>query len=445
MAAIALIVISIAIIIALSSYLKVHPFLSLIIAAIFFRLVSGMPAGDVINALNEGFGSTIGKVGIIIVAGIIIGTFLENTGGAQTLANKVLAISGKKKVHTAMAFVGYMVSVPVFADSGFIILSSLNKMLTKKAGLSLAGTAAALALGLTATHTMVPPTPGPVAAAGILGADIGLVIFTGVATSIFALIIVIFYARYIGKKIYIDPAQQMDEPQLHIVDEYRPSAFKSFLPIVVPILLIVLKTVAEFSALPFGNGWIQGIIIFTGNPVMALLIGVVLALFLPKKLDKEMLSASGWTGKAIKNAAAVIIITGAGGAFGNVLQNAGLATLFSGMNEFYTGIWLPFLIAAAIKTAQGSSTVALITAASLTAPMLDSIAPDEFSKAIVVVAIGAGSAVVSHANDSFFWIVTQFSHMDIKQGYRVHTLGTAIMGISSMLFLTLIHFLYITL
>lgn len=436
---------SITIIVVLGTFLKVHPFLSLILAALFYGLASGMPAGNVIEVLNEGFGATIGRVGIIIIAGVVIGAFLENTGGAQVLANKVLALSGKKRVHTAMAAIGYLVSIPVFADSGFIILSSLNKALTKNAGLSLAGTAVALALGLTATHIMVPPTPGPVAAAGILGADLGLVILTGFFTSLFALTIVIFFSRFIGKRIYINPEQEMAEAAPEAVEKYTPSAFKSFLPIVVPILLIVMKTFAEFSASPFGEGRIYKMIVFIGNPVVALLIGVIMALFLPRKLDKEMLSTSGWAGKAIKNAATIIIITGAGGAFGNVLQSSGLGELFSEMSNISMGIWLPFLIAAALKTAQGSSTVALITAASIVAPLIDSIGLGaEFSKAAVVIAIGAGAAVVSHANDSFFWIVTQFSHMDIRQGYRIHTLGTAVLGISSMLFLSLIHFLFIT-
>jgi len=438
-----LILISILLIIILSTYLKVHPFLSLLLASVFFGIASGMPAVEVIAAVTDGFGSTVGRVGIIIIAGIIIGAFLERTGAARTLADKILLLSGRKKVHSAMAFIGYLVSIPVFGDSGFVILSSLNKALTKNAGLSLAGTAIALSLGLTATHTMVPPTPGPIAAAGILKADLGLVILVGLITSLFGTLVIIPYARYTGKKINIDPGQWTEEGIQESIDDNRPSLFKSFLPIVIPILLIVLKSVAEFPTLPFGQGKFFNFILFIGNPVVALLTGVVMALFLPRKFDREMLSTSGWTGQAIKDAAIIIIITGAGGSFGNVLQNSGLGELFKGMSNTALGIWLPFLIAVIIKTAQGSSTVALITAASIVAPLLDFSGPDaEFSKAVVVVAIGAGSAVVSHANDSMFWIVTQLSNMDIRQGYRSHTLGTAVLGISSMLFLTLIHFLY---
>jgi GntP family gluconate:H+ symporter len=177
----------------------------LLAAAFLFGLFSGMPLEKIIETINSGFGGTIGSIGIVILAGIIIGAFLENSGGAQTLANIILKIVGQKKIHTAMGFIGYIVSIPVFADSGFVILSSLNRALTKKARLSLAGTAIALSLGLTATHTMVPPTPGPIAAAGIIGADLGLVILIGLITSLFGLSMSILFAKNAGRRIYIDP------------------------------------------------------------------------------------------------------------------------------------------------------------------------------------------------------------------------------------------------
>ena len=156
-----LIVFCIAFIIVASTRFKVHPFLSLLASAFIFGLFSGMPLDKIIDSINSGFGGTIGNIGIIIIAGIIIGAFLEHSGGALVLANKVLKITGTKRVHTAMAVIGYIVSIPVFADSGFVILASLNRAITNKAKLSLSGTAIALALGLMATHTMVPPTPGP--------------------------------------------------------------------------------------------------------------------------------------------------------------------------------------------------------------------------------------------------------------------------------------------
>ena len=420
---------------------KVHPFLSLLIAAFLFGLLTGMPLNEIIESINSGFGGTIGNIGIIIVAGIIIGAFLENSGGAQTLANAVLSIVGKKRVHTAMGVIGYIVSIPVFADSGFVILSSLNRALTKKAKLSLAGTAIALSLGLIASHTMVPPTPGPIAAAGILSADLGLVILIGMITSIFGLIVSIFFSKYIGKKVFIDPHQEKEIIEDKQAGICKPSLLKSVLPILIPIILIVLRSVAEYPTHPFGNGQTKSIISFFGNPLTALFIGVFISFLLPEKFNKKMLSTSGWVGDALKTAAIIILITGAGGAFGKVLQNSDIASLLGEhIRETGFGLWLPFLIAFTLKTAQGSSTVALITAASIVAPLLPVMGLDsEMSKAMVVIAIGAGAAFISHANDSFFWVVTQMSSMDINKGYRTHSLGTVVVGFSAMIFLTILN------
>lgn len=424
-----------------STRFKVHPFLSLLAAAFIFGLLTEMPTDKILESVTQGFGGTIGNIGIIIVAGIIIGAFLENSGGAQTLANFVLKLVGKKRVHTAMGLIGYIVSIPVFADSGFVILSSLNRALTKKAKLSLAGTAIALSLGLTASHTMVPPTPGPIAAAGIINADLGLVILLGMCTSIFGLIISILFSKNAGKKVFIDPETNLITNEEILLPKYHPGVIKSFLPILIPIILIVFRSVAEFPTHPFGEGLSKSILGFIGNPVIALFLGVLISFLLPEKFNKEMLSTSGWVGDALKSAAIIILITGAGGAFGKVLQNSEMASLLGdNLKNTEFGLWLPFLIAAAIKTAQGSSTVAIITTASIVTPLLPAMGLDsETSKALAVVAIGAGSAVVSHANDSFFWVVTQMSSMNIKQGYRTHSLGTIILGLSSIIFLTILN------
>ena len=347
---------------------------------------------------------------------------------------------GQKRVHTAMAFIGYIVSIPVFADSGFIILASLNRALTKKSNQSLAGTAVALALGLTATHTMVPPTPGPIVAAGIIEADLGRVILLGLCVSLLALGVTIFYAKWTGTKIFIDP-DSSEHPTPEKQQEKAPGAMKSFLPICIPIILIVLRSISEYPTHPFGEGNFSQIINFIGNPIVAMFVGILAAFTLPAKLDRQMLSTTGWVGESLKSAAIIILVTGAGGAFGKVLQSSDLEKILS--SSFFGsgwGIWLPFLIAATIKTAQGSSTVAIITTASFMAPLLHNLSLDgETSKAMVVIAIGAGSAVVSHANDSFFWVVTQLSNMNLKQGYRIHSLGTAILGFSAMIFLSLIN------
>jgi GntP family gluconate:H+ symporter len=192
--------ISIVLIIFLTSRLKIHPFIVLLLVALMYGLLAGMPLDLIVKSVNDGFGETLGKIGLIIVLGVIIGAFLENSGGAYAIAAKVLSIIGEKQVTKAMGIIGYLVSIPVFADSGFILLSPINKSLSKKAGISLAGSAVALGLGLTATHTLVPPTPGPIAAAGILGADLGLVMLFGLLVSAFAMFPALLFAnRYASK------------------------------------------------------------------------------------------------------------------------------------------------------------------------------------------------------------------------------------------------------
>ena len=430
-----LLLISIVFIIISTTKFNLHPFLALISSALVFGLLSGMPPIEVATYINEGFGATVGYIGIVIIAGTIIGAFLEKSGGAFTMAESTLKFIGYKRVPLAMAIIGSIVSIPVFCDSGFVILSPLNKAITKKAKLSLAGSAIALSLGLYVTHTMVPPTPGPIAAAGILNADLGQVILWGLLVSTIALIAGWIFATRFAARIYIDPSPELSELEISAKIKEAPSATKAFIPILIPILLIISKSISDFPTNPLGTGLIKDLVGFIGEPVIALLIGVLLAFKLPRKFDRKMLSNSGWVGEALINSAVIIIITGAGGAFGKVLQNSGMADEIGNiLSNINLGIWLPFIIAASIKTAQGSSTVSIFTTASIMSPLMESLGFDSsVAKSLVVVAIGAGSMVVSHANDSYFWVVTQFSGMDVKTGYKLQTLGTFIIGISSII------------
>jgi len=424
---------SIAFIVVSTSKFHFHPFLALLFAALGFGLCSRMPLSDIVESINDGFGDTIGSIGIVIIAGVIIGTFLEHSGGAFAMAQKILNVIGKKHVSLAMSIIGYIVSIPVFADSGFVILTPLNKALSKESKISLAGSAMALAAGLMVTHCLVPPTPGPIAAAGILGADLGLVILLGIVVSAFSLVVGWLFATRVGAKTYIDPNPELSDEQVLEKIKEAPSALKAFAPIVVPIVLIVVKSISDFPTRPMGEGTLKDVVGFIGQPVVALLIGVLLSFTLPKKLNREMLSTTGWVGKALVNAAIIIMITGAGGSFGMVLRNSPIADVIGDfLSQANLGIWLPFIISAALKTAQGSSTVALITTASLMAPLMEPLGfESDMAKALVVLSIGAGSLVVSHANDSFFWVFTQMTRMDVKTGYRLHTFATLLLGVTS--------------
>ena len=432
---IVLLILAVAFIVVSTTKFKLHPFLALIFAAIGFGLLSGMPFAEIVSSVNSGFGDIVGHIGLVIVIGCIIGTFLEESGGAYVMAQGIVRLAGKKRVPLAMLIVGSFISIPIYADSGFVILSPLNKAITKKSGISLACTAIALSLGLTITHCLVPPTPGPVAATAILGADLGLVILIGLIVSMFVAAESYFFVTRYASRTYIDP-----DPDGEITVEEddakdKPSALRSFLPVVVPLVLIVFKSISDFPGAPFGEGVAASVLRFIGEPVIALIIGMILSFFLPKKFDRELLSTTGWVGKSLTSAAVIIMITAAGGSFGMILRNSGIADILgeslAGAN---VGIWLPFIIAAALKSAQGSSTVAIVTTASLIAPMMEALGfVSPVGKALAVMSLCSGAMVMSHVNDSFFWVVTQLSGMNVKTGCKLHGLGTLLGGLTAML------------
>ncbi len=414
---------------------KIHPFFALLLAAIAYGFITGMNAELIVDSINTGFGDILGKIGLIILFGVTIGTFLEKSGGAMVIATRILNLIGEKSIHLAMMLTGYILSVPIFADSALLMMNPLNKVLSKKAGISYAGTTAALAMGLTAAHVMVPPTPGPIAAAGILGANLGDVILWGLLVSSLSLIPCYVYAKEIASKInipiIIEPIENPGK---------KPTLWKSLLAIVVPLVFILLKSIMNYPELNLPSSQFKSAISFLGTPVISLLIGVLLSLVLPEKLDKKIFSATGWIGESLKVAAPIILITGAGGIFGKMLQNSRIAdSITVGFTGLEIGLFFPFFLAACLKTTQGSSTVALVTTASIVAPLMTSLGLDEpFLKAMTVLAIGAGSSVASHVNDSFFWVLTQLTGMNVKQGYQVQSAGTFIFGTTSMVIIFII-------
>lgn len=410
----------------------IHPFLALFVGAIVYGLMSGMSTNLILTSITDGFGGVLGNIGLLILLGVIMGTFLEKTGGALVIAEKILSWIGQKSVTKAMLICGYILSIPVFGDSTFIMLNPISKSLSLKSKVPYAATTIAIALGATASHSLVPPTPGPIATAGILDADLGMIIFWGIIISLTSLIPAYFFIKHYVSKIPLEPV--LAEIDLTTVAAKAPSATKSFLPVIVPLVLIILASIAKYPTKPFGESEWVSIIEFIGSPVIALLIGAILSFTLPPKFDRKLLSASGWMGEAIQIAAPVILITGAGGVFGKMLQNSGIGDLVSAnMSGANWGIFLPFLIAFSLKTAQGSSTVAMITTASIIAPLLGSLGLDsETMKVFTVLSIGAGAMAISHANDSFFWAVTQLSGMSIRQGNKTHSLGTLILSLSAI-------------
>ena len=419
--------------------LKLHPFLVLLFASYIAGAMAGLPLEKIATTIATGFGNIMAYIGIVIILGTIIGVILEKSNAAIKLAEIVLKIVGKRYPALAMSIIGYIVSIPVFCDSAFVILSSLKKSLVVKTGKSNVALSIALATGLYATHTFVPPTPGPIAAAGNLGLEnqLGLVILFGLAVAAFAMLAGYLWALYVGGK-YKTAEDIYDNPKSFEPEPILPSASKSLLPILIPIVLIAFRSVATYPTQPLGDGFVFAFFDFTGQPINALLVGLLLSLFLFPKFNKETLT--GWIGDGISAAAPILLITGAGGAFGTILKETQIGDILGNLLAGYQlGIFLPFIIAAAFKTAQGSTTVALVATSAIIAPMLSTIGLDSLNgKVLAVLATGAGAMTISHANDSFFWVVTQFSGMDVKTGYKTHTLATLIQGVASMVFIYLL-------
>ena len=427
-------------VIAISKF-NMHPFLVLTVIAVLVGLVCGIPTEEVISTVKSGFGNILASIGIVILAGTIIGTILEKTGAALTMANTILKIVGKEK--SVLTITGYITGIPVFCDSGFVILSPISRALASQSNVSLAVMATALSGGLYATHCLVPPTPGPIAMAGTLEADLGLTILVGLIISIPAVASALIYANKVSSKIDIpaNPEYTVEE----LVEKYGklPGALHSFSPILLPIILIALKSVSDFPSAPFGDGAVKMFFSFIGNPVIALILGVFLAMTLIPQEEKQ--NSLKWITEGVTNSAGILAITGAGGSFGAILQKLPIAdALSASLLGLGVGVFLPFIIAALLKTAMGASTVAMITTSAMIAPMMPALGfTSPLAKVLVIMAIGAGSMTVSHANDSYFWVVSQFSDMDTQDAYKCQTGMTAVMGVTTIIVVFILSLIFV--
>lgn len=439
-----LIIVVIALVFA-TAKLRMHPFLALLLAAFAMALAGGIAPTEAIGIINEGFGNTLGYIGIVIALGTIIGVILERSGAAIVMAEAIIRLLSDRFPNFTVSLIGYLVSIPVFCDSGYVILNSLKNAMARTTGISVVAMSVALATGLFATHNFVPPTPGPIAAAANLGiADsLGLVILVGLLVAAVTAIVGALWASR-----YADPANEAEllepDPISEAVGEeiegpepdtaHRPSTLASFMPIIAPIALICLGSIASLATRDAEPGFVADFFIFFGQPVVALAIGVIFAVTLIKGGDKKD-RFHQTTVDGILLSAPIILITGAGGAFGNVLRSTPLGDQLGAMlTGLGLGLFVPFIIAAALKSAQGSSTVALVTASTLVAPLLPDLGLDsDMGKVLAVMAVGAGAMTVSHANDSFFWVVSQFSRMKVATAYKTFTTATLLQGISAMI------------
>ncbi|HLV19115.1 MAG TPA: GntP family permease [Pseudomonas sp.] len=417
--------------------LKLHPFLALLAAAFLGGFAYRLPAGEIVGQITSGFGGILGGIGIVIALGTIIGVILERSGAAITMAETVIRLLGQRFPTLTMSVIGYLVSIPVFCDSGYVILNALKNALATRMNVSVVAMSVALATGLYATHTFVPPTPGPIAAAGNLGlgSQLGLVIAVGLLVSAITALAGLWWAsRFLGKEVELEdyglPHEERDFEALRASYGVLPGAGRAFAPILVPILLICLGSLAAFPTRPLGEGLAATVLGFLGQPVVALLVGLAFACLLLKGPNRRQ-GFHDQVAEGLIQAAPILLITGAGGAFGAVLKATPLGDyLGQTLSALGVGLLMPFLVSAALKTAQGSTTVALVTTSAMVAPLLPELGLDsDMGRVLTVMAIGAGGMTVSHANDSFFWVVTQFSRMPVALAYKAQTMATLVQGI----------------
>lgn len=425
---------------------KVHPFLAIIGVALLMALAVGLPLDSIPATLGKGFSSIFVSIGLVIIFGTIIGQILEKTGAAVRLADTVLKVVGPRHPQLAVMIIGWIVSIPVFCDSGFIIVNPIRKNLARRTGVPSVSLTVALSAGLYAAHVLIPPTPGPIAAAGMVGLENNLlpVIGLGAAISVVALIPAYFFAKSVGKRVKsseeTDSAEGLAESYGQMIARFGklPSTAASLLPIIVPIILMAAGSLASMlgtDATAPGK-----IAIFLGKPVIALIAGTLLAL-VPLFKSGNGSKLYEMTQDSLKTAGPIIFITAAGSVLGQVIVDAGFVSFIQSNAPALSaiGIFFPFLVAAILKTAVGSSTVALtttagimgmynvqnslMTALGLTSPM---------AAVLVVMAIGAGAMTVSHANDSYFWVVTNFGGLTPENGYKTQTVMSLVMGLATV-------------
>ncbi|MFI2742828.1 GntP family permease [Zhouia sp. PK063] len=415
--------------------LKQQAFLALLISSILVGLIAGLPPEKIIDTIKQGMGGTLGSVATIVGLGAIFGAILEKSGSANVIAIFLTQKFGIKNAPSAMAVAGFLIAIPVFFDVAFIILIPVIYSLQRKTKKSLLLYAIPLLSGLAITHAFIPPTPGPVAVADIIKVNLGWVILVGFLTGIpTALVSGLWFGTYISKKINVSAPEILEEESDY--KQSLPSIFSVLTILGLPIFLILLNTALESGLFHIENRSIVNSITFIGHPFSALIIANVIAWYVlgTKRgyTKNELLNAST---KSLKATGVIILLTGAGGVFKQMLVDTKAGELIA---TSLTSIGLPVLIfafiaAALIRILQGSSTIAMITAAGLVAPILAQQQFSNFQLACVVTAIASGASILSHVNDSGFWLVSQYLGLTEKQTFKSWTVMTTILAFTGLI------------
>ncbi|MEI3797260.1 MULTISPECIES: GntP family permease [unclassified Chitinophaga] len=413
----------IALIVLLTARFRVYAFFALLLASVLTGIILQLPVTEILGSIKSGMGNIVGSLGLLIILGTTLGLILEHTGSTTVLANYVLRRTGTGRSALAMNIIGYLVGMPIFCDSGFIVLSGLNKALAKRSGISMIVMASSLATGLYAVHCLMPPHPGITAATGTIHAETGRVMLYGLLIAIPASAAGYLWSIFARRRIAVDVSDTAD-----VAEEARrgPSVLMSVLPIAVPVLLIAIRSLSGLE-LTHPSPALQ-VISILGIPEVAISVGILLALSQLKNNMGAILQ------EGAEKAAGILVIIGGGGAFGAILAKADIGSHIAQNQSIATlGLFLPFLITALLKTAQGSSTVAVIAAAAIVQPLLPVMGLDSANGRILcVLAMGAGSMMISHTNDAYFWVISKFSGLEIKDMLRVYSTGTVVMGLVSV-------------
>ncbi|MCW9732880.1 GntP family permease [Avibacterium sp. 20-15] len=432
---------------------RVHAFIAMLIASSIAGLIGGMTAQETLGAISKGFGGTLGGIGIVIGLGVMMGSILEVSGAAEKMAYSFIKILGKKKEEWALAITGYIVSIPIFVDSAFVILYPVAKALAKNGKRSLLTLGVALAGGLVVTHHTVPPTPGPLGVAGLFNVDIGAMLLVGMSMAAFPVIGIVLYAKWLDKK-YPDFNQQVftQEELKQKYDDYiesrekknLPSLGLSLLPILLPIVLIFIKAILDLiakSAPELSHNVIYQTFVFLGHPIIALAISVLISVYaLLPNVDKNTTALHLEEG--VKTAGIILLVTGAGGALGAVLRESGAGAELAKQVAALpiSPILIPFIVSTLVRFIQGSGTVAMITAASISAPILAQI--PGVNMLLAAQAATMGSLFFGYFNDSLFWVVNRMMGIsDVKKQMIVWSVPTTIawaIGGSMVIFANLI-------
>jgi len=413
-------------IILLTTRYKVHAFFALLISCAVVGLGVGLSPDSVISTAKEGFGNIMRSLGFIIVLGTTLGVLLEYTGATRVMAEYILKRTGERRAPLSMSITGFIVGLPIFCDSGFIVLSGLNRSLARRSHTPLVLMSVSLATGLYSVHCLIPPHPGAAAAAGTIGVEFSRLILYGIIVAIPAAIAGYAWARFAGRH---EPPPQAEAEEEVLPKNEGPSVITAFLPVVIPITLIGIRSF--FSIENTHPSPTLSFFLALGDPVTALLIGILLAFAGGRNWKKHRLGQL--LGDAVEKAGSILVIIGAGGAFGAILAATKMGDQLSASLPLSDlGIFFPFLLTAVLKTAQGSSTVAIITASSIINPLLPALGLATGNGPLLcVLSMGAGSMLLSHANDAYFWVITRLSGLSLKTMLKTYTPATALMGIAA--------------